>query len=112
MKLLDLALIATANPFGFTVNAETLEPVTDGFAVAVKATQDSFGQEGLQKVIDYADANGIPAIGGWLNDENGKFYYDATIVVETYAEALALARENEQLAFFDLNACEEIRLDY
>ena len=44
--LTSLATIAAANPAGFTVNAQTLQPVTSGYVVAVKGTQNSFGSCG------------------------------------------------------------------
>lgn len=46
----SVAAIAALNPEGFTVNAATLQPVTTGYAVALKKTQNSFGAEGLAKV--------------------------------------------------------------
>ena len=39
----SVAAIAALNPEGFTVNAATLQPVSKGFAVALKQTQNSFG---------------------------------------------------------------------
>ena len=43
----SVAAIAALNPEGFTVNAANLQPVTNGFAVALKRTQNSLGAEGL-----------------------------------------------------------------
>lgn len=69
--LLALATIATNNKDGFTVNAATLQPVTTGYAVAVAATQNSFGLEGLANVVKYVDEHPeINAFGGWYNSEN------------------------------------------
>ena len=53
LTLIALATIAINNKEGFTVNAATLQPVTTGYAVAVAATQNSFGLEGLANVIKY-----------------------------------------------------------
>ena len=53
-KIAAIAAIAAVNPEGFTVNAKTLQPVTSGYAVAVKATQNSFNVEGLATVVEYA----------------------------------------------------------
>lgn len=106
-----LTKIAAANPDGFTVDATTLEPITKGFAVSVEATQNSFGAEGLSKVIDYVTTHdGINAYGGWLNSDNNAYYYDATIVCETREEAETFGRLNHQTAIFDLENLEEIRL--
>ena len=38
----SVAAFAALNPEGFTVNAANLQPVTTGFAVALKRTQNSF----------------------------------------------------------------------
>lgn len=38
-----VAAIAAINPEGFTVNAANLQPVSTGYAVALKRTQNSFG---------------------------------------------------------------------
>ncbi len=103
--------IAAANPDGFTVDAQTLMPVTKGFAVAVEDTQDSFGAEGLNKVINYVTSHSdVNAYGGWLNSDNNQFYYDATIICSTREEAETLAKQNHQIAYFDLENMEEIRL--
>lgn len=106
-----LAAIANANKDGYTVNAATLQPVTTGYAVAVADTQNSFGAEGLTKVVKYVqDHPEVNAFGGWYNCENGQYYYDATIIVEDLAKAKDLGRANKQIAIFDLANCKEIRL--
>lgn len=115
-----LAAIAAQNPEGYTVNAATLQPITSGHAVALAVTQDSFGAEGLAKVVDVIEKmqnqggasrfDGL-AFGGWYDSKSGRYYYDATVIVKDRTEALELARVNGQLAIFDLNNLEEIRLD-
>lgn len=109
--LIALATIATNNKEGFTVNAETLQPVTRGYAVAVAASQNSFGLEGLANVIKYVcEHPEINAFGGWYNSQNNMYYFDATIIVKDFKTAKELARANKQLAFFDLTNLREIRL--
>lgn len=109
--LLAIAAVATANTEGFTINAATFAPVTTGYAVAVKDTQNSFGFAGMVEVYKYIQAHPeVNALGGWYNSENGKFYFDATIVVNDLATALELGRANDQIAIFDLNTLTEIRL--
>lgn len=110
-KLLAIATVATANAEGFTVQAQTLQPITTGYAVAVKDTQNSFGFAGMVEVYKYIQQHPeINAVGGWYNAENGKFYFDATIVVSDLSTALELGRMHEQIAIFDLNTLTEIRL--
>lgn len=103
-----LAAIAAANPSGYTVNAHTLQPVTTGYVVAVKATQNSFGPAGLRRVVEYQRTHkNCTAFGGWLDTKTGLYYYDACIIVPTMAEAIVLAKVNEQIAFFCLNNMKE-----
>ena len=101
--LIALANIAIANKDGYTVNAATLQPVKSGYAVAVADTQNNFGLEGLANVVKYVEEHPeINAFGGWYNSENGKFYFDATIIVDDFNQALELGRVNKQIAIFDL----------
>ena len=109
--LIALATIAASNKEGFTVNAATLQPVTTGYAVAVAATQNSFGLEGLGNVVKYVAAHPeVNAFGGWYNTDNQQFYFDATVIVEDLAAAKELGRVNKQIAIFDLANLKEIRL--
>ena len=114
----SVAAIAVMSPEGFTVNAANLQPVTTGFAVAMKQTQNSFGAEGLAKVanvIEELQASGnldgrTLAFGGWYDSESGLYYYDATVIFQDRAEAIEAGRANDQIAIFDLANLEEIRL--
>ena len=118
LVLSSVAAIAAINPDGFTVNAATLQPVTSGYAVALKRTQNSFGAEGLAKVanvIEELQASGnlngrILAFGGWYDSESGLYYYDATVIYQDREKAIEAGRANEQIAIFDLANLEEIRL--
>ena len=118
LVLSSVAAIAAINPDGFTVNAATLQPVTSGYAVALKRTQNSFGAEGLAKVanvIEELQASGnlngrILAFGGWYDSESGLFYYDATVIYQDREKAIEAGRANDQIAIFDLSNLEEIRL--
>lgn len=101
--LIALATIATDNKDGFTVNAATLQPVTTGYAVAVAATQNSFGLEGLANVIKYISEHPeIDAFGGWYNSKNNMYYFDATMIIEDFETAIEIGRANKQIAIFDL----------
>lgn len=109
--LIALATIAMNNKDGFTVNAVNLQPVTKGYAVAVAATQKSFGFEGLENVVKYvSDHPEINAFGGWYNTENNMYYFDATVIVNDLEAAKELGRINKQIAIFNLANLEEIRL--
>lgn len=97
------------NPDGFTLDIQTFKPVTKGFAVSYKETQNSFEKEGLKKAISHAlKHNNI--VGGWLNSENGYYYFDSVKVFEESKldEAIEFAKENEQMAIYDLTNQKEI----
>lgn len=89
--------IAEENPNGFTIDLN-LKFISSGYAVASKETQNCFGVEGLKKVIEFAKKHNT-YIGGWLED--GKYYFDASTIVQDKEEALRIGRENEQIAIFD-----------
>ena len=109
--MIALATIAADNKEGFTVNAATLQPVKTGYAVAVAATQNSFGLEGLGNVVKYVSTHPeVNAFGGWYNRDNNMYYYDATVIVDDLAAAKELGRVNKQIAIFDLANLEEIML--
>lgn len=106
-----LTAVAANNKEGYTVDSATLHPITKGYAVAVAATQNSFGPEGLARVIEYARTHKeVNAFGGWYNEENGLYYYDAVVITDALADALELGKSNAQIAIFDLQNCKEIRL--
>ena len=109
--LIALATIAMNNKEGYTVNASNLQPVTTGYAVAVAATQNSFGIEGLANVVKYVSEHPeVNAFGGWYNKINKHFYFDATVIIDDLAAAKELGRVNNQIAIFDLANLKEIRL--
>jgi len=100
------------NPNGFTLSLETLRPVLYGFSVAFGETQGCFGADGLERAISHAMENG-GTVGGWLDSESGRYYFDSVRVFsETeFGEAPAHAKENGQIAFYNLAREEEIRLE-
>ena len=101
--------IAKSNPDGFTVELTTLKKVTKGITVAYLETQDSFDDEGLKKVLLHAKQHD-KVVGGWLNEENGKFYFDSIKVFTDLQKAIEFGRENKQIAIFDLTNLRLIKL--
>ena len=65
--------IAKKNPEGFTVDPTTLKRITKGISVAYIETQDSFGIEGLERVINHALGHDRK-VGGWMNEDDGQYY--------------------------------------
>ena len=107
-----ISAIAAANPFGFTFNVESNQMQTSGFSVALEATQNSHGTDGLESVLNLVTSEACPAscVGGWLDQETGLYYFDATVIIEDKEAAIAFGRLQNQIAIFDLNNLEEIRL--
>jgi fructokinase len=101
--------IARENPEGFTVEIPTLNHVSEGYIAAFLETQNSFGDEGLRKVINHALQHG-KIVGGWLNSENKQYYFDSSQVFTDLEEAIKFGNENRQIAVFDLTNFREIRL--
>lgn len=97
------------NPNGFTLNIENFKQVKFGIIVAFKETQDHFGKQQLQNVINHSLKH-EKIIGGWLNIENGLYYFDSVKVFKNseLKEAIKFAIENEQIAIFDLTNLKEI----
>lgn len=110
--LATVSAVAAANPAGFTYDIERCEIPTSGYCVALAQTQNSHGLDGLARVLSLIQSGTTRAscVGGWLDTESGRYYYDATVLVQDRAAAEALGRANKQIAIFHLDTCEEIRL--
>lgn len=99
------------NPYGFTLNIDTLKPIKFGICVAYLDTQNCFGKPGLRRAIEHSLAH-QKIIGGWLNDQNKLFYFDSVRIFENRAmkQAIEFAKQNKQLAIFDLTNLREIKI--
>ena len=98
------------NPDGFTLNIETMRPVKFGICVAYLETQNCFGKDGLEKAISHALKH-EKIVGGWLNYENEFYYFDSIKLFKNLNEAIEFAKQNKQLAVFDLTNLREIRIE-
>jgi fructokinase len=94
---------------GFTVDLTTLKKVTGGISVAYLETQNSFGDEGLKRVLKHALEH-EKKIGGWLDDDDGSFYFDSVRIFTDLEDAKRFGRENKQIAIFDLTNLRLIKL--
>jgi hypothetical protein len=95
--------IARNNPNGFTIQLPECTAVNSGWVVGMNETQDSFGDEGLKKVVETA-LKTTYLLGGWK--EKRLFYFDAVYIIENKEEAINLAKLNGQLAIFSLDHSE------
>lgn len=105
MTQLKMAIkkIAESNQEGFTVKIPDLDFVVKGISVAHFETQNCFGDEGLEKVLQHA-LNHDKVVGGWLNRKNRKYYFDSIKIFDNLDEAKRFGIENKQIAIFDLNS--------
>ena len=97
------------NPHGFTLNIETLKPIKFGICVAYLETQNQFGKSGLETAINHALKH-EKVVGGWLNEENKLYYFDSIKVFKDKEKAIQFAKENKQIAIFDLTNLVEIKI--
>jgi hypothetical protein len=110
ITLKQIEEIAKNNVDGFTINMNTGEYVSDGYAVAEEATQNSFGITGLENVIEYIKNNNNHALGGWYNKKNNQYYFDAVRIVKNENVAKKYGIMNKQIAIFNLSTLDEILL--
>ena len=101
--------VAKMNPYGFTVELPTIKEVKRGYVVAYLETQNSFDDDGLDKVINHA-LNHSKTVGGWLNEDNGKYYFDSCQIFTDRDEAIKFGIENKQIAIYDIGNNNEIKL--
>lgn len=92
---------------GFTYDLRDLSKVQSGFIVAYAETQNAFGFKGFCKAFIHASYYD-KVLGGWYHE--GNFYFDSCKVFQNKEEAIEFGIENKQIAIFDLNNLEEIRL--
>jgi hypothetical protein len=97
--LIKLKQIAERKPQGFTVFLPDLTPVKAGWVVALKETQNCFGDDGLQKAYEVATKTSN-VIGGWKDE--GEWYWDACLLFDSEADATRAGMENEQLAIYHI----------
>ena len=59
-----------------------------------------------------SDSDDPVCVGWWLDTASGLYYFDVSNVVKGESEAMALGRARREIAIFDLENTEEIRIDY
>lgn len=103
-RILKALEVANDNPDGFTISNDMSEMPQTGYAVALAATQGSFGLSGFLRALAFAIDKGL-YFGGWLNKEDGQYYWDAVRVFAPakYEAAMKFAALNKQIAIYDLN---------
>ncbi len=100
--------VSRRNRDGYTVDNK-MRPITSGYSIAVKETQDSHGICGLVRTTFHSLRDGLN-FGGWLDTATGRYYYDSVVIEQDEQTAIAKGRENEQIAIYNLTDGKEIRL--
>lgn len=100
------------HPDGFTLDIRSMSEPTEGIAVSYLETQNSHSRYQLDKVIRHA-LNHDGYVGGWLNTENGLYYFDSTkLFPETsLKDAIQFGKENGQYSLFILSSSTDIPLE-
>lgn len=102
MNLIEsLKELAEEYPNGFTVYTTNLEPVKSGWVVAIKETQNCFGDVGLMKALDVAQRTS-QVVGGWK--EKDLFYWDAVLIFNNEEDATKAGIENKQIAIYHIES--------
>ena len=101
-----------SRPDGFTLDIRTMTEPTEGIAVSYAETQNSHSRNQLDKVVRHALSHD-GYVGGWLNTENGLYYFDsARLFPETsLKDAIRFGKENGQHSVFILSTGSDIPTD-
>ena len=85
---------------------------TEGIAVSYAETQNSHSRDQLDKVVRHALSHD-GYVGGWLNTENGLYYFDSTKLFpeSSLKDALLFGKENGQHSVFILSTYSDIPID-
>ena len=98
--------VVLENPTGFSVD-NSMQNIESGYAVSFDKKTEVSTKRVTLKVIDRylkkrPEKDNV-IYGGWYNEKDEKYYLDYSMRVVNKQEALKIARENKQLAIFDLN---------
>ena len=102
-----------SHPDGFTLDIRTMTEPTEGIAVSYAATQNSHSRDQLDFVVEHAlQHDGY--VGGWLNTENGLYYFDSTKLFpeDQLEEALLFGKENGQTSVYILSTGTDVYINY
>jgi hypothetical protein len=101
------------HPDGFTLDIRTMTEATEGISVSYAVTQNSHSCDQLDFVVEQAlQHDGY--VGGWLNPENGLYYFDSSKLFpeDQLEEALQFGKENGQTSVYILSTGTEVYINY
>lgn len=104
--------LSQTHPDGFTLNIRTMTEPTEGIAVSHAETQNSHYRYQLGHVISHALTH-EGYVGGWLNTDNGLYYFDSSKLFPETAlkDAIQFGKQNEQHSIFILSTQTNIPLN-
>ena len=97
------------HPDGFTIDVRTMTEPKEGIAVSYAETQNSHSRNQLDKVVAHAlQHDGY--VGGWLNSQDGLYYFDSTRLFpeNNLKGALQFGKDNGQQSVFILSTFTDI----
>ena len=97
------------HPDGFTIDVRTMTEPKEGIAVSYADTQNSHSRNQLDKVVAHAlQHDGY--VGGWLNSQDGLYYFDSTRLFpeNNLKSALQFGKDNGQQSVFILSTFTDI----
>ena len=100
------------HPDGFTLDIRTMTEPSEGIAVSYAETRNSHSRNQLEKVVGHALSHD-GYVGGWLNTENGLYYFDSTKLFPegSLKDAIQFGKENGQHSAFILSTYTDVPLD-
>lgn len=100
----DVAMLARENKEGFTYDlrrGDLMEYRDRGYVVAVDAGAAEWGPQALERAIHNARKHNLPFVGGWFNEVDKRFEFDACTWFEDFSQAVAFAKDQRQKAIYD-----------
>lgn len=104
-------VFSQSRPEGFTIDIRSWKEPREGISVAYQQTQNRHDREDLDYVVSHAkEHDGF--IGGWLNSEDGLYYFDSVRLFpeDSLSAAINFGKANYQDAVYKLSSKQEIRL--
>jgi len=114
LQLANSLYTNTALNGGISLNADFKQPKT-GYLVSVQdgLIFDSVSLVNVHELSAWIKQNLNSGLffGGWIDKETGKVYFDLSANFQSIEKSIDIAKQNNQLAIWDLNENKEIRVN-
>jgi len=104
------------NKDGFTLKYSTLKPIKKfkGYCVSITNLKGISLKPLIKQILitakSFKQIHKNLYVGGWFNNENKTFYLDLTLIIDNEQTARQTAQLFNQIAIFNLNTFQEIKL--